>query len=139
MTGCGAGTGLCAGPVFLAEVAPSNIRGSIGKVFGFRILSISYHSSPPKPGVLTQLAIVLGIMITQLLGLRMATPTQWRLVLLLSSATSAVQLCLSRFIVETPVWLKQHGKLEESRVVQRFLFQQPGNLDLCCYSCCPLD
>ncbi|KAI0005873.1 general substrate transporter [Russula compacta] len=109
LIGCGAGTGLCAGPVFLAEVAPSNIRGSIG--------------------VLTQLAIVLGIMITQLLGLRMATPTQWRLVLLLSSATSAVQLCLSRFIIETPVWLKQHGKLEESRVVQTFLFQQPDFAD----------
>jgi hypothetical protein len=30
LTGCGAGIGLCTGPVFLAEVAPSNIRGSVG-------------------------------------------------------------------------------------------------------------
>ncbi|KAI0282140.1 general substrate transporter [Russula aff. rugulosa BPL654] len=104
LVGCGAGIGLCTGPVFLAEIAPSNIRGSVG--------------------VLTQLAIVLGIMITQMLGLRMATPTLWRFVLSFSSATSVVQLCLSRFIVETPVWLKQHGKLEESRLVQKFLFRE---------------
>jgi MFS family permease len=105
LTGCGAGIGLCTGPVFLAEIAPSNIRGSVG--------------------VLTQLAIVLGIMITQMLGLRMATPTLWRFVLLFSSAASVVQLCLSRFIVETPVWLKQHGKPEDSRLVQSSLFQEP--------------
>jgi len=104
LTGCGAGIGLCAGPVFLAEIAPPNIRGSVG--------------------VLTQLAIVLGIMITQLLGMRMATPTLWRFVLFFSSAASVVQLCLGRFIVETPVWLKQHGTAEDSRAVRRFLFQE---------------
>ena len=81
----------------------------------------------PGSGVLTQLAIVLGIMITQLLGLRMATPTLWRLVLLFSSVASVVQLCLSQFIVETPVWLKQNGKPEDSRAVQTFLFQEPGD------------
>lgn len=81
-----------------------------------------------KTGVLTQLAIVLGIMITQMLGLRMATPTLWRFVLSFSSAASIVQLCLSRFIVETPVWLKQHGKPEESRLVQRSLLEEPGDL-----------
>jgi len=106
LTGCGAGIGLCTGPIFLAEIAPSNIRGSVG--------------------VLTQLAIVLGIMITQLLGLRMATPSLWRFVLLFSSVASVVQLCLSRFIIETPVWLKRNGKSEDSRTVQRFLFQEPG-------------
>ncbi|KAI0295489.1 general substrate transporter [Russula brevipes] len=105
LTGCGAGIGLCTGPIFLAEIAPSNIRGSVG--------------------VLTQLAIVFGIMITQLLGLRMATPTLWRFVLLCSSAASVVQLCLSPFIVETPMWLKRHGKVEHARVVQGYLFQEP--------------
>jgi len=66
-------------------------------------------------------------MITQLLGLRMATPTLWRFVLLFSSVASVVQLCLSRFIIETPVWLKRNGKSESSRTVQRFLFQEPGD------------
>jgi MFS transporter, SP family, solute carrier family 2 (facilitated glucose transporter), member 3 len=86
-----------------------------------------FPSSFPKTGVLTQLAIVLGIMITQMLGLRMATPTLWRFVLSFSSATSIVQICLSRFIVETPVWLKQHGKPEDSRLVQRSLFRESGD------------
>jgi hypothetical protein len=66
-------------------------------------------------------------MITQMLGLRMATPTLWRFVLSFSSATSIVQLCLSRFIVETPVWLKQHGKPEDSRLVQSSLFRESGD------------
>jgi hypothetical protein len=66
-------------------------------------------------------------MITQLLGLRMATPTLWRFVLLFSSVASVVQLCLSRFIIETPVWLKRNGKSEDSHTVQRFLFQEPGD------------
>ena len=66
-------------------------------------------------------------MVTQLLGLRMATPTLWRFVLLFSSVASVVQLCLSRFIIETPVWLKRNGKPEDSRTVQGFLFQEPGD------------
>jgi hypothetical protein len=66
-------------------------------------------------------------MITQLLGLRMATPTLWRFVLLFPSVASVVQLCLSRFIIETPTWLKRNGKPEDSRTVQRALFQEPGD------------
>jgi MFS family permease len=135
LTGCGAGIGLCTGPVFLAEIAPSNIRGSVGRIYNFHS-----HNLPHCPsGVLTQLAIVLGIMITQLLGLRMATPTLWRLVLLFSSVASVVQLCLSQFIVETPVWLKQNGKPEDSRAVQSFLFQEPGDPESICDHYFPLD
>ena len=78
--------------------------------------------------MLNQLAIVTGIMVTQLLGLRMATPTLWRLVLLLSSFASIVQLCLSQAIVETPVWLHQLGRIDDSRNARRYLFQQPRDL-----------
>ena len=67
-------------------------------------------------------------MVTQILGLRMATPTLWRLVLLLSSFASIVQLCLSKVIVETPVWLHQLGKIDDFRNAQRDLFQQPGDM-----------
>jgi len=35
LTGCGAGIGLCTGPIFLAEIAPSNIRGSVGRIYNF--------------------------------------------------------------------------------------------------------
>jgi hypothetical protein len=91
-----------------------------------------------EPGVLTQLAIVLGIMITQVLGLRMATPTLWRFVLLFSFVASVVQLCLSQFIVESPVWLKQNGNTEDSRDVQTLLFQEPGSPKFILQSLLPL-
>jgi sugar porter (SP) family MFS transporter len=110
LIGCGAGLGLCTVPVFLAEIAPPNIRGSVG--------------------VLNQLATVTGIMVTQLLGLRMATPTLWRFVLLFSSFASIVQLCLSRFIVETPVCLKQLGRADDFRDAQRYLFQRPDDMSV---------
>jgi len=108
LIGCGSGIGLCTVPIFIAEIAPPNIRGSVG--------------------VLNQLAIVTGIMVTQLLGLRMATPTLWRFVLLLSSLASIVQLCLSQVIVETPVWLHQRGRIDDFRNAQQDLFQQPGDM-----------
>lgn len=110
LIGCGAGLGLCTVTVFLAEIAPSSIRGGVG--------------------VLNQLAIVTGIMVTQILGLRMATPTLWRFVLLFSSFASFVQLFLSQFIVETPVWLKQLGRVDDFRDAQKYLFRQPGNISV---------
>ncbi|KAF8275195.1 general substrate transporter [Lactarius quietus] len=110
LIGCGSGIGLCTVPIFIAEIAPPNIRGSVG--------------------VLNQLAIVTGIMVTQLLGLRMATPTLWRLVLLLSSFASIVQLCLSQAIVETPVWLHQLGKIDDFRDAQRYLFRRSGDMSV---------
>ena len=67
-------------------------------------------------------------MVTQILGLRMATPTLWRLVLLLSTFAPTVQLCLGQVIVETPVWLHQLGRIDDFRDAQRYLFQQPGDM-----------
>ncbi|KAG6854975.1 hypothetical protein C0991_009798 [Blastosporella zonata] len=95
--GLGSGVGICVGPIYLAEIAPSSIRGNVA--------------------VLTQLGIVLGIMITQAMGLRLATPTEWRYVLYFSSALSAVQLLLNSFVSESPVWLGNHGRLSEKKDV----------------------
>jgi len=97
LVGVGSGIGLCVGPIFLSEIAPPSISGNVG--------------------VLTQLGIVLGIMITQGLGLRLATPTQWRTVLYFSSALSAVQLLASMFVVESPVWLAKWGRMDEKQAV----------------------
>ncbi|GLB35157.1 putative major facilitator superfamily, sugar transporter (TC 2.A.1.1) family protein [Lyophyllum shimeji] len=97
LVGVGSGIGLCVGPIFLSEIAPPSISGNVG--------------------VLTQLGIVLGIMITQALGLRLATPTQWRMVLFFSFALSAVQLLASMFVVESPVWLGNWGRLDQKKAV----------------------
>jgi len=105
LVGTGSGIALCVGPVFLSEIAPPETRGSLG--------------------VLTQLGIVIGIMITQALGLHFATPTQWRSVLLTSFALSVLQLGLSIFAVESPTWLGNHGFRDEKKGVIRKLWKIP--------------
>lgn len=103
LTGVAAGVGLCVGPIYIAEIAPSKIKGSVG--------------------VLTQFAIVIGIMITQAMGLNLATPTTWRLVLLFSAALSLAQLLLGTTIVESPVWLSRHGSLRDKDASARRLWK----------------
>ncbi|KAH0830441.1 general substrate transporter [Lanmaoa asiatica] len=102
LVGVAAGIGICIGPIYLSEIAPPEIRGSLG--------------------VLTQLAIVIGIMVTQTMGFGLATPTQWRLVLLISSALSAVQYLLAPAIVESPAYLNRHGLTAERKAVIQYLW-----------------
>ncbi|TRM62904.1 general substrate transporter [Schizophyllum amplum] len=97
LVGVGSGIGLCVGPVYLAEIAPPRISGSLG--------------------VLTQLGIVFGIMITQALGLRFSTPTEWRLVLFISCALSVVQFLVSPLMLESPAWLGGHGHADAKQYV----------------------
>ncbi|KAI0646783.1 general substrate transporter [Trametes meyenii] len=103
LTGVAAGLGLCVGPVYISEIAPSKIKGAVG--------------------VLTQFAIVIGIMITQAMGLQLATPRTWRAVLLFSSALSIAQLLVGPIIVESPVWLNRHGLLRAKDASARRLWR----------------
>ncbi|KAL4065448.1 general substrate transporter [Scleroderma citrinum] len=93
--GVAAGIGICVGPIYLAEVAHPDIRGSIG--------------------IGTQLAIVIGIMVTQVMGFVFATPRHWRLVLLFSTALSALQYFTSCFVTESPIYLKRLGLLDQQK------------------------
>ncbi|KAJ7632244.1 general substrate transporter [Roridomyces roridus] len=102
LVGVGSGLGLCLAPVFLAEIAPAKISGNVG--------------------VLTQLGIVIGIFVTQALGLRFATPTQWRSVLFISAATSVVQFLLSPLMVDSPTWLGTKGQVEPKKAASRKLW-----------------
>ncbi|KAI0637263.1 general substrate transporter [Trametes polyzona] len=103
LTGIAAGLGLCVGPIYISEIAPVKIKGAVG--------------------VLTQFAIVVGIMITQAMGLQLATPRTWRLVLLFSSALSLTQLLSGPIIVESPVWLNRHGLLRDKDASARRLWK----------------
>jgi len=120
LTGIGAGVGLCVGPIFLAEIAPSKIRGSVG-MFVVNLLAYSVYTIF-FPGVLTQFAIVIGLMVTQLMGLKLATPRQWRLVLLFSCGLSILQLLISPLICNTPVWLQRLNKMEETKAIEAWLW-----------------
>ena len=70
-------------------------------------------------GVLTQFAIVIGIMITQAMGLQLATPRQWRLVLLFSAALSIAQILVAPMMIESPTWLNRHGLLQQKDAAAR--------------------
>ncbi|KAI0948397.1 hypothetical protein AcV7_009153 [Taiwanofungus camphoratus] len=103
LTGIGAGIGLCVGPIFLSEIAPPKRRGAVG--------------------VLTQFAIVIGIMVTQAMGLQLATPHQWRIVLLFSMMLSIAQLLLGAITIESPNWLDRQGLLQEKDKVTRAIWK----------------
>lgn len=100
--GFGAGLGLCVTPVYLNELSPPKIRGRVG--------------------VLNQLAVVLGILLTQGVGLLLAASGLWRYVLAISSCISAIQFVTSALVVDTPVWLESAGKKEESEQAKQVLW-----------------
>ncbi|KAH7889851.1 general substrate transporter [Phlebopus sp. FC_14] len=102
LVGLAAGIGICVGPIYLSEIAPSKIKGNVG--------------------VLTQLAIVIGILVTQGIGFGLATPRQWRLVLLMSFALSAFQFFTSPMIAESPAYLNRNGLIDQQKLVVRRLW-----------------
>ncbi|PFH49091.1 hypothetical protein AMATHDRAFT_81473 [Amanita thiersii Skay4041] len=102
LIGIGSGIGICVGPIYLAEIAPSTISGNVG--------------------VLTQLAIVFGIMTTQSIGLRLATPTEWRVVFFVSCALCLAQLVTSPFVTESPAWLAARKRLDQHQIAQKKLW-----------------
>ncbi|KAF9532430.1 general substrate transporter [Crepidotus variabilis] len=102
LIGVASGLGLCVTPIYLAEIAPSSISGSVG--------------------VLAQMSIVIGIMVTQSIGLNLATPETWRYVFLVSFAISAVQLVAAPAIVESPSFLLTQSRQEDQKNAARRLW-----------------
>lgn len=114
--------GVCVGPIYVSEIAPFKIRGSVGTQTPVEELTTQKTLIYSCSGVLTQLSIVVGIMITQVLGLYLSTPRHWRFVLLISSALSTIQFFLGLFIVESPSYLARKGLLEEQKTNSRRLW-----------------
>ncbi|KAF8876044.1 general substrate transporter [Gymnopilus junonius] len=102
LIGVASGLGLCVGPIYLAEIAPSEISGSVG--------------------VLTQLSIVFGIMVTQFAGLTLASPSAWRFVFFISFCLSVFQFFSSSMIVESPTFLLGKHRLDEHKDAARRLW-----------------
>lgn len=77
--------------------------------------------------MLTQLSIVLGIMLTQAVGLYLATPRTWRFVLIISALLSLAQVLVSPLVVESPVYLGHHGQPAEQKAVAARLWGVQDN------------
>ncbi|TDL27218.1 general substrate transporter [Rickenella mellea] len=95
--GIAVGIGVCVAPVFIGEIAPATIKGSVG--------------------VLTQMSIVIGVLITQSLGIALASPFHWRFVTLFSFALALQQIIFSGLITESPAWLSANKLELEARKV----------------------
>jgi SP family facilitated glucose transporter-like MFS transporter 3 len=72
-------------PIYLGELAPPTLRGTLG--------------------TLTQFAMVIGILISDLLAFSFATESLWRVLFAVTALTAAAQLLLSPFLLESPRWL----------------------------------
>lgn len=87
-----------------------------------------------SPGILTQVSIVAAQLFTHIIGLNMATPTQWRFVLFVSSGLGMAQLLLSPLIVESPVWLDRQGFPDQRKSAARRLWGDDSQSRLECMS-----
>jgi len=100
-------TGICCGgttvvvPLYLGEIAPVSLRGSLG--------------------TLNQFAMVLGILIANVLGRPLGTDPAWRVLLGVGALFSTLQVLLGVCIVESPRWLVMNGKIDEAEKILRDL------------------
>lgn len=119
LIGVGSGLGLCVVPPYLSEISPPAIKGSVGPFpsFVYRIWLKSYSL-----GVLNQLGIVLGIFLTQALGIVLAAPSLWRLIPLIASAVALAQIFLSFYAVDSPAWLSGKSRLPEAKAAATLLW-----------------
>lgn len=96
-------------PIYLGELAPPTLRGTLG--------------------TLTQFAMVIGILASNLMAFPFATPTGWRYLFAMTPALAAVELACMRLIFESPryaCWLSSTASISCP------LTPYPLRLRLCC-------
>jgi SP family facilitated glucose transporter-like MFS transporter 3 len=72
-------------PIYLGEMAPPTLRGMLGTV--------------------TQFALVIGILASDLFAFPLATASKWRFLFAVTPAIAVLQLILAPFLLESPRWL----------------------------------
>ncbi|CAJ1359533.1 unnamed protein product [Effrenium voratum] len=101
----GVGIGLCSTvvPTYINEISPTHLRGALGAVF--------------------QMACVVGIMLTYLLGAYVFVESghghvfcQWRLLSLFPLALAVLLFLLGLMIPESPRWLASIGRADAARL-----------------------
>ncbi|KAL6188760.1 hypothetical protein ACLB2K_040151 [Fragaria x ananassa] len=100
LLGCGVGFGNQAVPLFLSEVAPSRIRGSLNILF--------------------QLNVTIGLLLANVINFGSSKVTGgwgWRLSLGLAAVPSVLLTIGALVVVDTPNSLIERGKLEQGKAV----------------------
>ncbi|TQS37580.1 hypothetical protein Golomagni_01941 [Golovinomyces magnicellulatus] len=92
LNGLGAGTATVVTPLYIYEIAPPKIRGSLG--------------------TMTQIMICLGILTTQILGYIFSKDAQWRIIIGFGAGLGIFSLIALFFIPESPTWLATNNNLQ---------------------------
>ncbi|OMH79974.1 Solute carrier family 2, facilitated glucose transporter member 1 [Zancudomyces culisetae] len=93
---CGVASGIAVvvTPMYLTEIAPIHSRGSLN--------------------MLNQINIVVGILVSQLMGYFFGNGSQWRIILGLGMGISALQVILLQNVVESPRFYFIHNRNKEA-------------------------
>jgi len=102
--GLASGLGLCVIPPFLSEISPPKVRGTVG--------------------VLNQFGVVTGILVTQTVGFFLSEPGSWRGVFLVTFGLSGLQLLVGFSMIESPAWLTSNSRHNEARTVASLIWHR---------------
>lgn len=99
--GFASGVAMVVVPVYLGEIAPPTLRGTLGTC--------------------TQFAIVIGILASNLAAFPLATTDKWRYLFMISPLLSLIQLVASKYLEESPRWLlnRDVNSLEARLAIKR--------------------
>ena len=96
--GCASGLSSVVVPVYLGEIAPPTLRGTLGTC--------------------TQFAMVIGILMSDIFAFPLATLSLWRWLYAVTPLLCIVTLMVSPFLLESPRWLLSRDEgSKEARVV----------------------
>ncbi|KCV69230.1 hypothetical protein H696_04647 [Fonticula alba] len=110
IAGLAAGIALVVTPTYIGETAPINHRGTLG--------------------VFSHLAITLGLLLSSILGLFMATTELWRWMLSFGAFVPLLQaIVLPPIGVESHVWLLSRGRRDDARRSLKRLRSATHNLE----------
>ncbi|KAJ2558956.1 Bifunctional purine biosynthesis protein PurH [Coemansia sp. RSA 1933] len=101
ISGFGAGVSVVIAPLYLSEIAPVKYRGTLN--------------------LLNQLSIVVGILITLIVGMLANYGPYWRVSVGSGFVLACMYLLLYTFAIESPRYLWSHNKCAEARVALRAL------------------
>lgn len=89
-------------PVYLGEIAPPTLRGTLG--------------------TMTQFSMVIGILMSIVFAFPLATVTRWRYLFAVTPALCILQIVVSPFLLESPRWLlnSDENSLEARLVIKQF-------------------
>lgn len=102
ISGLGAGAAIVIVPIYLAEIGPATHRG--------------------KLGFFSQIAINIGILLAQVLGIMFSNYTQWRYIIFAGAIIGLVYaVTLTLFAVESPKWFVSVGSNKSAIETLKYL------------------